>query len=49
MKNEFKTLFFKYVLKGIFPFGILDAIFELTLTKLTLFEVTITQRWAFCL
>ena len=33
MKNEFTTLFLKYVLKGLFPFAILDARFEPTLTK----------------
>ena len=33
MKNEFTTLFLKYVLKGLFPFGILDARLEPTLTK----------------
>ena len=34
--NEFKILFFKYVLKDLFPFGILDARFEQTLTKKSL-------------
>ena len=33
MRNEFTALFLKYVLKGFFPFGILDARFEPTLTK----------------
>ena len=33
MKNEFTTLLLKYVLKGLFPFAILDARFEPTLTK----------------
>ena len=33
MKNKFTTLFLKYVLKGLFPFAILDARFEPTLTK----------------
>ena len=36
MKNEFTTLFLKYVLKGLFPFGILEARFEPTLTKKSL-------------
>ena len=36
IKNEFSTLFLKYVLKGIFPFGILDARFEPRLTKMLL-------------
>ena len=36
MKNEFRTLFLIYVLKGLFPFGILDARFEPTLTKKSL-------------
>ena len=33
IKNEFTTHFLKYVLKGLFPFGILDTRFEQTLTK----------------
>ena len=33
MKNEFTALFLKYVLKGVFPFGIVGARFEQTLTK----------------
>ena len=36
IKNEFTTLFLKYVLKGLFPFGILKARFEPTLTKKSL-------------
>ena len=35
-KNEFATLSLKYVLKGLFPFGILDARLEPTLTKKSL-------------
>ena len=31
MKNEFTNFFLKYVLKGLFHFGILDAKFEPTL------------------
>ena len=33
LKNEFATLFLKYVLKGLFPSGIVDVRFEPTLTK----------------
>ena len=48
MKNEFTSLFLKYVLKGVFPFGIVGTRFEQTLTKKSLnisamqflFEVT---------
>ena len=36
MKNEFTIFFLKYVLKGLFPFGILAARFEPTLTKKSL-------------
>ena len=36
MKNEFTTLFLKIILKGLFPFGILDARFKPTLTKKSL-------------
>ena len=33
IRNEFKTLSFRYLPKGFFAFGILDARFELTFTK----------------
>ena len=33
MKNEFTTLFLKYVLQSLFPFGVLGSRFEQTLTK----------------
>ena len=36
MKNGFTTLFLKYVLKGLFPYGILDVRFEATSTKKSL-------------
>ena len=36
MKNEFTSLFLKYVLKGVFPFGIVGTRFEQTLTKKSL-------------
>ena len=36
MKNEFTTLLLKYILKGLFPFGIFDIGFEPTLTKKSL-------------
>ena len=36
MKNKFTTLFLKYILKGLFPFGIIDARLEPTLTKKSL-------------
>ena len=45
MKNEFTTHFLKYVLKGLFPCGILDGRFEPTSTK----NHWISQRWNFYL
>ena len=36
VKNDFTTIFHKYVLEGLFAFGILDERFEPTLTKKSL-------------
>ena len=46
MKNEFTKLFLKFVLKGLLPFGILDARFETTLTKKSLNISTIQFLFA---
>ena len=42
MKNEFTTLFLKYVLKDLFPFSILDVKFEPRLTKKS-FNISVMQ------